>query len=42
MDHKHIIQADSLDSVQELLKDHPHLSWIGGCRIEVHEMAPMM
>ncbi len=37
-----IIQTGSIDEAQDLLKDHPHLAWTGGCRIEVHEMAPMM
>ena len=37
-----ILQAENIYVAQELLKDHPHLAWTGDCRIEVHEMAPMM
>ena len=37
-----ILQAGSFDEAQDLLREHPHLAWHGGCNIEVHEMAPMM
>ena len=36
-----IIQAENIESAQNLLKDHPHLAWTSACQIEVHEMAPM-
>lgn len=36
-----ILQADNLDEAKRLLDDHPHLQWIDGCDIEVHECIPM-
>lgn len=36
-----IIQANSLEEAQALLQGHPHLSWTGGCDVEVHECASM-
>lgn len=36
-----ILQAENLDGIKALLKDHPHLSWNGGCDIEIHECAEM-
>ena len=36
-----ILQAESMDAAQALLKDHPHLQWSGGCDIEVHEAVAM-
>lgn len=32
-----ILQANSMDEAVELLKGHPHLDWVEGCTIEVHE-----
>ncbi len=32
-----IMQAESLDAVYELLKNHPHFKTPGSCTIEVHE-----
>lgn len=36
-----ILQAESMEQVVELLKGHPHLDWIDGCSIEVHESLPL-
>ena len=36
-----ILQAESMGAVKKLLKGHPHLSWVKGCEIEVHEAMPM-
>ncbi len=36
-----VLQADSFEAAQEMLKGHPHLAWSGGCDIEIYEMAPM-
>jgi hypothetical protein len=36
-----IIQAESMDEAKDLLKNHPHLAWTGGCDIEIHECMPM-
>ena len=32
-----ILQANSMDEAVEMLKSHPHLDWVDGCSIEVHE-----
>ncbi len=32
-----ILEADSIEAAEELLKGHPHLAWAAGCEIEVHE-----
>ena len=36
-----ILQSESMASAKKLLKGHPHLSWVKGCEIEVHEAVPM-
>ena len=36
-----MIQANDMDEAKSLLKTHPHLKWIGGCDIEVHEFGRM-
>lgn len=36
-----IVQAKNMDEAKDLLKDHPHLKWSGGCHIEIHECAEM-
>lgn len=36
-----IIQAESLDEAVEMLKGHPHLDWMEGAEIEVHEFLPL-
>ena len=35
-----ILQADNMEEVRGLLKDHPHLEWNPACQIEVHESLP--
>lgn len=35
------IQATDMEEAKGLLKNHPHLSWTGGCDIEVHECTEM-
>lgn len=32
-----ILQAESLDEALEMVKGHPHLEWVDGCSVEVHE-----
>ena len=32
-----ILQANSMDEAVAMLKGHPHLDWVDGCEIEVHE-----
>src|SRR3989344_1793344 len=32
-----ILQAETLEQVGEMVKDHPHLNMPGGCDIEIHE-----
>lgn len=36
-----ILQAENMEEAKELLKDHPHLSWVEGSEIEVYEFLPM-
>lgn len=36
-----ILKANDMDEAKELLKGHPHISWNGGCEIEVHETMPL-
>ena len=36
-----VLQADSIDGASEMLKDHPHLSWMEGAKIEVYEYFPL-
>ena len=36
-----MIQAVDAEEAKSLLKGHPHLSWTGGCDIELHELVPM-
>ena len=36
-----ILEVESLDAVQTLLADHPHLKWAAGCEIEVREVMSM-
>ena len=32
-----ILQAENIAEAVEMLKGHPHLDWVEGCEIEVHE-----
>lgn len=36
-----IIKAENMAGAKKLLKGHPHLMWVSGCEIEVHESLPM-
>ncbi|MGI9544335.1 MAG: hypothetical protein ACR2MX_13830 [Cyclobacteriaceae bacterium] len=36
-----IMQANSADELKGMLKDHPHLAWWDGCKIEVKPCIPM-
>lgn len=36
-----ILQANSMDEAVEMLKGHPHLEWMNGCEVEVHESLPL-
>lgn len=36
-----VLQAESMDEAVKLLQDHPHLEWVDGCSIEVHESLPL-
>ncbi len=36
-----VMQASSMDALKELLKDHPHLGWWDGCKIEIKPCIPM-
>ena len=35
-----ILEAESMEEAEALLKGHPHLTWNEACEIEVHESAP--
>ena len=32
-----ILQAEDMQAAKALLEGHPHLEWMAGCEIEVHE-----
>ena len=36
-----ILQAESWNDVREMIKDHPHVQWMEGCSLEVHECLPL-
>lgn len=36
-----ILQCESMAAAKKLLKGHPHLAWVKGCEIEVHESIPL-
>ena len=36
-----MLQATDMEEAKKLLKNHPHLTWTGGCDIEVYECAKM-
>lgn len=36
-----IMQADKMDEIKSLIENHPHLDWVEGAEIEVHEMMPL-
>jgi hypothetical protein len=36
-----IMEAESMDAVQDMLKTHPHFNMPGQCSIEVHEALPL-
>ena len=36
-----VLQAESWDEVNKMIKGHPHLGWKDGCEIEVHETMPL-
>lgn len=36
-----ILQAENIDDAVAMVKNHPHLQWVDGCSVEVHESMPM-
>jgi len=36
-----ILQAESIEGAEEMLKEHPHLTWTDGCEVEVYEAVDM-
>ncbi len=36
-----ILQANSMEEAVEMVKGHPHLDWVDGCEVEVHESLPL-
>lgn len=36
-----IIQAEDMQKALEVVKNHPHMQWMEGAEVEVHEMLPM-
>ena len=36
-----VLQAETMDEAKALLDGHPHLNWMDGCEIDVHEAIPM-
>ncbi|MEK7519855.1 MAG: hypothetical protein AAB581_01230 [Patescibacteria group bacterium] len=35
-----VLQAESIEEAVKMMKGHPHLDWVDGCEIEVHESLP--
>jgi hypothetical protein len=36
-----VLEAPDMAAAVKLLQGHPHLDWVDGCEIEVHEAMPM-
>lgn len=36
-----MLQAEDMQGAKALLAGHPHLGWMAGCEIEVHESMPL-
>lgn len=36
-----MLEAENMEAAETLLEDHPHLDWMEGCEIEVHEAVPL-
>ena len=36
-----VLQAEDMDGALAMLRNHPHLGWVDGCEIEVHESLPL-
>ena len=36
-----ILQANNADDVKSLIDGHPHLAWVPGCSIKIHECIAM-
>lgn len=36
-----VLEADNMAAAVKLLEGHPHLQWVDGAEIEVHEALPM-
>ena len=36
-----ILEAEDMEGALALLQGHPHLEWMPGCEIEVHESLPL-
>ena len=36
-----ILEAENMEGALTLLQGHPHLEWVAGCEIEVHESLPL-
>jgi len=35
-----MLQAETMEQAVAMLKGHPHLEWVDGCEIEIHESTP--
>ena len=36
-----MLQSESMGTAKALMDGHPHLNWVGGCQIEIHECIPL-
>lgn len=36
-----ILQAETMEDAVNMVKEHPHLDWMDGCEVEVHESLPL-
>jgi len=36
-----ILEAESMDAAIVMFQGHPHLGWVAGCEIKIHEAMPV-
>ena len=36
-----MIQAENMDAIKKLVDNHPHVNWVDGCWLEIHEITQM-
>lgn len=36
-----VLQAETMDGALQMLENHPHVQWMAGCEVTVHEAMPL-